>query len=57
MGQVSQYQREVVTNQTTAIQTAFRSSTSNQRETMLDGVTAIQNNINNMIYPFEDPPQ
>ncbi|KAJ4381977.1 hypothetical protein N0V85_008603 [Neurospora sp. IMI 360204] len=57
MSQVSEYQREVVTNQTTAVQTAFRSSTSNQRETILDGITAIQNDINNMIYPFEDPPQ
>lgn len=32
MSQISEYQREVVTNQTTAIRAAFRASTSSQRE-------------------------
>jgi hypothetical protein len=57
MAQVSQYQREVVTNQTQAIRTAFSASTSNQRQTVLDTITVIEDNIPNMIYPFEDPPQ
>ena len=57
MSQVSEYQREVVTNQTRAIRAAFGASTSNQRDTVLSAITAIENNIPNMRYPFEGPPE
>jgi hypothetical protein len=56
MAQVSEYQREVVTNQTFAIRTAFQNSTSTQRQTVLAAINDIENSIPNMIYPFEDPP-